>query len=183
VQNLLTIQRNVRDLDLKNCIDQIQQQIPIEAISATSAFERNDMLDPSFKKQDLQALVKLNARIVKCLLQIQRAESAYEQALENVFYSEDLLANQTSAEWKVISPLRRQRDGQQGHYLDIWDWVWETKLRPKCFLLCGIIASLLSTAILVGELAILFKAESNIFRALVRTDLGFFSANVSLCSL
>jgi hypothetical protein len=140
------------------------------------------MMDSAFKKCDMKAIVKLNSRIVKQLLKCSRTECSYEQALEDAFYIEDLKKNQDNTTWIIESPLRKPRQGTFARQLDSFDWVWEIKIKPLLCFITGIVATFLSFCIMAGELAILFDAKFNLFKGLVRTDLGFVSANVSSLS-
>lgn len=121
------------------------------------------MMDSAFKKCDMNAVIKLNSKLKKGLLECSRAECAYEQALEDAFYIEDLKNNQQNPEWKIKSALRNPREGQFGPTLDTLDWIYQIKLKPILCALLGLAATILSFMIIIGELAILFDAKTNLF--------------------
>jgi len=59
------------------------------------------MVDSEFIKGDYDALVRLHRALKSALMQLRRAEVAYEQNLEEAFFIEDLYNNKKSKNWKI----------------------------------------------------------------------------------
>jgi hypothetical protein len=67
------------------------------------------MVDSEFIKGDYDALVRLHRALKSSLMELRRAEVAYEQNLEKSFFIEDLYNNKQSKTWKIQSDLTRPR--------------------------------------------------------------------------
>jgi len=101
-----------------------------------------------------------------------------EQALEKGVFIEDLYNSKFSSDWKIISSLKKPREGKLGDALDKIEWLWNVKLEPKVYIVLALLSIALSFVIVVGELTILFRFNVALFGGLNGTHFGFLWANV-----
>lgn len=77
-QNIVTLSGMVRDPYLKKMIDEMQAKVPFQIISNVRPFSETDMIDSDFIKANHDALVRLNSKLKSSLLELKRAEIAWE---------------------------------------------------------------------------------------------------------
>jgi hypothetical protein len=71
--NVVCLRSRVQDPELRKCVEQIEQKLPIEALRDVSPITSGDRLDSKYRKADYNALVTLNKDVKEATLECNRA--------------------------------------------------------------------------------------------------------------
>ena len=96
---------------------------------------------------------EVNKRVKKKASEYKRAITKWEHICTECFLLEDMIDNEFSVHYKIRSTLRYERSGIMGHYFDMLQWLWYTKIKKAYLLSLSVIFWILSSIVILSEIS------------------------------
>jgi len=141
-------------------------------------------------------IVDLHVYVKQKYKALRRAESKLDKTIKEGLFLEDVIASESSSEWKIKTVLRPTRVGCCGKLIDALgtfihlfvnrkEWIWHNKIDRFFYSLVGIITIVLSVGVFLLEV-LTFLNTKNSFMTLtvntfIKTGSGFLKSQVIYC--
>ena len=125
-------------------------------------------------------LATLHKQLKKGMEEHKRAETCWEDVLENAFLVEDIIDNQNSSDCKMRSTFWIERNGGLNDIIDKVLWVWHVKVKHRVGRFCAVVFAMLSFIVVIGEITIFSDMKVVEFKDFTSVGHGFFSTQVPL---
>ncbi|CAK69912.1 unnamed protein product (macronuclear) [Paramecium tetraurelia] len=131
------------------------------------------------RSRKLEPWPEVNKRVKKKVSEYKRAKTKWEHVCSECFLLEDMIDNEFSVHYKIRSTLRYERSGFMGHYLDMFQWLWYTKIKKAYLLSLSVIFWILSSIVILSEISCFTQFDVNILRRMINMN-GFFQIQISI---
>ncbi|CAD8073309.1 unnamed protein product [Paramecium sonneborni] len=158
----------------QTCLDSILNEIPYEIIEDAS----HKTLD-IIEVRQISSFCEINKRAKKKAAEYKRAKTKWDHVCTECFLLEDMIDNEFSVHYKIRSTLRYPKTGQFGHYIDILQWLWYTKIKKAYLLSLCVIFSILSSIVILSEISCFTEFDFNILSRIIKVN-GFIQTQISI---
>ena len=125
-------------------------------------------------------LAGLHKQLKKGMEEYKRAETCWEDVLEDAFLMEDILDNRNSIDHKMKSTFWIERNGNCNNMIDTLLWFWNVKIKHRVGRIMAMIFAGLSVIVVVGEITIFSDMKAIEFKDFTSAGRGFFATQVQL---
>lgn len=160
---------------------QLQEQLnfilslcPIEILEHQRAMQSHLSKDAAGQLGNIteDTLVKLHKEIKVNLSEYNRSKYRFDNNIDKALELEDIISASESPFKRIVFSFKEPRTGMLARKLEVVEWFWLTSMKPILFRVLGVIFSILSILVILGECTLFLEEPIGVFPLLFKKAYG-----------
>ncbi|CAG9312794.1 LMBRD2_1 [Blepharisma stoltei] len=172
---VMKLSRDVTEVDpLHKYVDKLLEKCPQQSIEHQKSTRSLRSMEAHDEKKEItyKYLVGVNRDLKKNIAEFGRSESRWEQHLEAAFRLEDIIANKKNSNKWIRSNFWPAKNGKYARFREVFEWIWYTRLSPILCRLLGLLLSVVSIFVVLGEITLFVDTPIGVFPLFFKDNHG-----------